>query len=107
MAKDKEIIIITKPYGTEETEEEIIKILKNSHIKKIAIIDIRCLNQQFVEIKRLTTDCIYTKIFCGGSKEIFKRMIEVSGLEDRKDILYIHKLSVAEIVISYWKYRFS
>lgn len=87
---------------------EVASILKKSYVKNIAVINIRCLYDQFAQIQDLMNDNIRLKVFHSGNIGIFNNIIKSFGIDSAKrtDIVYIQRFSRQEVVRSYWNYYF-
>jgi len=82
--------------------KDISKILKKSGIKKTVIIDIRSMNDKFLQIKEYLDDYDLLKIFYGGSKEVFDNMVETFKLQGRQDLTYIGVVPLIRKITSYY-----
>ena len=82
--------------------KDISKILKKSGIKKTVIIDIRSMNDKFLQIKEYLDDYDLLKIFYGGSKEVFDNMVETFKLKGRQDLTYIGVVPLIRKITSYY-----
>lgn len=86
----------------------VTNILKKSFVKNIAVINIRCLYDQFAQVQDLMNNDIRLKIFHSGNIGIFNNIIKSFGIDSvkRGDIIYIQHLNRQEVVRSYWNYYF-
>ena len=105
ISKEKSIII--EPISWKKMNDEVKRVLGRLKMKKIAVINIHCLNNKFLEIKNLMNDCAYLKIFHGGSEINFNDILRSFSMEDRKDVMYISgKLESRKVADCYQKYIF-
>lgn len=88
--------------------KNVVDILKESFIKNIAVIDIRCLDDRFTQIQELMNNNTRLKVFHSGNTETFSKMVKSFDIDlaKRRDIVHIQCLNRKEIVRSYWGYYF-
>lgn len=86
---------------------EVKRILGKLSRLRIAIINMYCFNNNFLEIRSLLKDDTCLKIFHGGSETNFNNMVESLSAKDRKDVKYIKdKLGSKNVAKCYLNYLF-
>ncbi len=100
----QKVAVIIEP--DRKNEKEAKRMIKKLHLKKIAIVNICCMNTQFHQIRELINNKALLKIFHGGTVKIFNDMLEVFQLAGRNDFRYVVKLEISKIMIFYWKHHF-
>lgn len=100
---EKDTVIVIDP--NEEIAEKTRKRLEKS-MKKIAVINTKCLSSHRQEIIELVSDNNYQKMFYGCSAEFFDKMVGDFNLNFKDgEISHIGwKPDVSKIVINYWNY---
>ena len=81
----------------------IKRILKNTGIKNIALVDIFCMNSRFDEIKELLNNTQLLKIFYGCTIKVFDHMVNTFNLQNRMDLKYAKILTPEIITRHYWE----
>ena len=99
----KDTVIVIDP--DENKAEETRKRLERS-MRKIAIINTKCLTLRREEINELVHNTDYQKMFYGCSKKFFDEMFEDFELKVKdREVIYIGWGSdISTIVINYWNY---